>query len=254
MIEDSLFYKKISSEYISGISKDPDFIKRIRKAYDEPPASNREISFNEYYIQEILNYLLKQISIISKIRFCLDQMKFETKKLNNLELRFNKIQIYLSTIYISVSSLYDITLKLINAVLYTGINGKDVNQKLIEGNIFIKNTKVATGLKQFNRIINKDIIKRRNQILHEHKNDFLYDRIDPTVISVINMLIISDFSDFEDPTIAKLFKFTKKAFKEEVTKFSVEINIEIVEIENCLLLIFEGLEIIYNKRRKNNGL
>lgn len=251
MIEESPFYKKISSEYISRISKDPDLIKRISKDFDKPPARDREVSFDEYYVQEIINYLLKHISIISKIRFCLEQMKFETKKLNNLELRFNKIQIYLSTIYISISSLQDITLKLINAVLYTGISEKDVNQKLIEGNIFIKNTKVATGLKQFNKIISKDIIKRRNQIVHEHKNDFLYDRIDPLVLNVLNMLIISDFSDFEDRNIAKLFKFTKKAFKDEVTKLSREINNEIVEIEKCLLVIFEGLEIIYNKRMKN---
>lgn len=249
MIEKSSFYEMISSKYLSRISSDPDIWQRISKNIDKPPSRNREISFDEYYIQEILSFLLKQISIISKIKFCLDQIKFESKKLKNLELQFNKIQIYLSTIYISISSLHDITLKLINAVLYTGINEKDVSQKLVDGNIFIKNTKVAIGLKKFYKIIGKDIIKRRNQIVHEHKSDFLYDRIDPTVLNVFNMLIISDFSDFEDRNINKLFIFTKTAFKKEINNLYSEINNEIDEIEKCLLIIFEGLEVIYNKRK-----
>ncbi|TGM74388.1 hypothetical protein EHR01_10530 [Leptospira mtsangambouensis] len=235
------FYQNFLDDFITSIIENPDLIKHMSKNQLKRPSGEREISLKEFYSQEIVKHILNQAMLFEKIKFCIKEIRSEIKIIKNLNDAYQKFEIYISTIYISISTLQDITLKLINATIFTGINEKYVNQKNIEGNLFIKNTKINKHFKKFNKNI-QTIISRRNQIIHEHKLDFLYDLIDPTILSLTKKMSVLE-SEIEP--FKKIYKLTKQGIREELKILCDTIETETSEIENSIIPILDELEKLY---------
>ncbi|MBM9576212.1 hypothetical protein JWG45_03505 [Leptospira sp. 201903070] len=244
ILKEHSLYQRIYDEFINSLKEDTNLIKHISKKILKKPTRDREISLKEYYSQEIAKHLINQFTLFEKIQFCLKEIRSEIKVIRDLKDSFQKFEIYISTIYISITTLQDITIKLINATIFTGIDEKYVNHKTIEGNLFIEHTKINKHFKKFNRNI-QIIISRRNQIIHDHKLDFLYDLIDPTVLSMTKIMSILDS---KSEPFNKIYKLTKQAVREELKKLCDSIETETKEIEESIIPILDDLEILYKRK------
>jgi hypothetical protein len=246
MFEKHIFFKTVLKDSIKLFERN-DISKILVNEINNPPRRNRKLSLTDYYTGNVMKDIFKIESLIDRCKICVKLIEEQNVTNRKAHKKLDRISILLSNYYISINTIYDVMLKLVNAVLFTGVDDRDVNQKNILSNLFIKNTKVESGMKQLQKIL-QQMTKRRNEIVHEYCEDYLYDLVNPFTLNLVKMMRIKNIKEIHN----NLYILSQKSFSYEVKKLVSILKNKIVEIRKPINTIYAGLEDIYLKNPYRN--
>lgn len=205
---------------------------------EERHARAPTLSAEQTYHHHVFWYAINMVKAFSRLNQIMIYIKDFPKPGSYLKqgiTQYDWIQYHYHFYIVNIVGLYDIALKLTNAVFRLGVDEKQVNKSTIEDNLWVKQLGVSKLLRTLRQATPQHRGPRR---LFIHGGDLLkldeLDRLD--VICMANKLT----DEYPANTI-------KNLFKPDINKLADKMSNEISSLENIVINLFDKLLPIYDR-------
>ena len=156
--------------------------------------------------------------------------------------QYRWIEYHYANFVITILTLNDCALILVNATFQLGNPEKLCTTDMIHKNKWVKKTPVIADLKSLQKIVERHRTNRNNYV-HRAKTPELYKVFESDDIDYLKLFSFVNLHS--EPIVDK--KILESAFKGEVAKIDKRLNKEISEVSNSIWKFFDSLLPVYHK-------
>jgi len=218
---------------IETITPEDLMIESSRERHARAPALSAEQTYHYYVFWYTIN-MVKAFSRLNHITIYIKDLPKPASYLRQGITQYDWIQYHYHFYIVNVVGLYDIALKLTNAIFRLGVDEKQVNKSSVEDNLWVKQPGVSKLLRTLREATSQHRGPRR---LFIHGGDLLkldaLDRLD--VICMANKLT----DEYSANAI-------KNLFEPDIDKLAGKMSNEISSLENIVINLFDKLLPVYD--------
>lgn len=196
------------------------------------PSEFPETTIAESYAIETFSSLMNVVSCVDQLHIAVDMLSSHSRQSTNESIdRINHITFSIENYYLRITSAYDRCLRLVNVVFQLGLPEKECRNSTIIKNLYVKDTAVATALKELDKFTNS-FRPHRNTVAHA---------------STYKELDLNSFGSYciaakVDDKLEKYSSFYESRVNEYVDSKKEEFNKNIEELVTLVAPLFDNIQ------------
>lgn len=229
---------------LKSVTAEDLLIKSAKARHARAPKLTEEQNYNRYVLWYAWN-LVESLRRLNNVKKYIGDFPKPKSYLKQEITQYDWIQYHYHMYIVSIISLYDIALKLVNAVFRLGLPEREAKASTVEENLWVKSTGVAESLKLLRRATAQHA-KERHLFIHE--GDLVkLDEIDEKKLHELYLLglycmALKKNVELPFPISVEMLKdLSKPALNDLLTKMSIEI----ASVETQIVSVFDRLLPVY---------